>query len=105
MGSAKRSRYQYRPDFLVPPAETIRETLRTMRISHRAAAARMGVPLDELEKVLANTDPISPKMAAALSRLTGVSVGLWRNLEANYLRGRIAAAQVELEAKIITDKS
>lgn len=76
-------RRPFQPNYLVDPAQSLHEVLVELKLTPSRAARRLGVPLFDLQQVLAGSAPISDSLSEKLATL-GPSAQFWRNLEANY---------------------
>lgn len=81
----------YRPDYVVPPGDTIRECLSVLAWDVEAAASRIGCPSDELMKIITEGAPISRKLAAGLESAIGTPASFWLNLGLRFQAHRRAS--------------
>jgi addiction module HigA family antidote len=75
---------RWRPDWVVPPGETIKEALRERGMTQLAAAERMGISPSYLSDVVRGHRSISALYALRLETLTGISADFWAGLQAQY---------------------
>ena len=69
---------EYKPDWVVPPGETIREIL------VEECANRMELTVDQAEDLLCGKLEITEQIAEKLSIEYGSTKTFWMNLERNY---------------------
>lgn len=81
--------YAFKPDYAVPPGETLQETIEALGIDQRELAARTGLSPKHINLVIKGTAPITHDTAIRLERVTGVPASMWNNLESKY-RGQLA---------------
>jgi HTH-type transcriptional regulator/antitoxin HigA len=74
----------YRPDYAVPPGETLRDTLDALDMSQADLARRTGLSAKHINQIVQGVAALSPETALALEHVTGVPARLWNALEANY---------------------
>lgn len=75
---------QYRPDYAIPPGETVRSTLEALDLSQADLARRSGLSTKHINQIIGGTASISPETALAFERVLGVPARFWNALEANY---------------------
>ncbi len=69
----------------IHPGEILREdVLSCLGISVTEAARRLGVSRQQLHRILACTNPITPRMALRIGRFAGNGPGLWLRMQQNY---------------------
>jgi len=69
----------------IHPGEILREdVLSSLGISVTEAARRLGVSRQQLHRILACTNPITPRMALRIGRFAGNGPGLWLRMQQNY---------------------
>lgn len=76
--------YEYRPDYAVPPGETLRDALEAVGMSQADLARRTGLSTKHVNQVIQGVVALTPETALALERVLGVPARLWNALEANY---------------------
>lgn len=74
----------FRPDYAVPPGETLLETLEAIGMSQAELAERTGRPKKTVNEIIRGKAAITADTALQLERVLGVSAGFWNNLERNY---------------------
>ena len=80
----KPTRYEYSPDYAVPPGQTLQETIRWLGIDRRELALRTGLSPKHINQVIKGVASITQDTAIRLERVTGVPARMWNALEANY---------------------
>lgn len=76
--------YPYAPDYIVPPGETLRETMESMSMTEKSLAQRLGLKTQSLHRIFTGTQPIRPDTAAKLEMIFGVPARFWNSLQAQY---------------------
>ena len=74
----------YRPDYVVPPGETILEVIEEMGMTRGELAEHMGMPGEVVEGIIEGKVAITKETAGALERATGVSTAFWMLREGIY---------------------
>lgn len=83
MLTAKR-KYEFQPDYAVPPGETLKEVMESLNMSQKELAIRTGITVQSLNRISKGDQPISYETANKLELATGVPASMWNNLEAQY---------------------
>ncbi len=69
----------------IHPGGILREdVLPSLGISVSEAARRLGISQQQLHRILACTQPITPKMALRIGKFVGNGPGLWLRMQQNY---------------------
>lgn len=93
--------HPFRPDYAIPPGETLRDRLSELNISQAELAARSGLSAKHVNQIMQGIAPITLETALALERITGVPASVWNRREADYrdaqLRTRARALTAEDE--------
>ena len=84
--------YGFEPDYAIPPGETLKEVMESLNMSQKELAIRTGLTVQSLNRIFKGDQPISYETANKLELATGVSAGMWNNLEAQY-REQLAKAK------------
>jgi HTH-type transcriptional regulator/antitoxin HigA len=79
-----RDSYEYAPDSVLPPGETLRETLEALHMSQAELSQRTGLSTKHINQIVQGVAVLSHDTAIALEKATGVPARLWNALEANY---------------------
>jgi len=74
----------FRPNYTVPPGETLRETVKTMAITQAELGKRIGQSRRIIKEVVRGKAAITTEMAFELDRALGIPASFWINLEKNY---------------------
>jgi len=77
-------RYAYRPDYAVPPGNTLQETIDALGMDQKELALRTGLNKKTINQIIKGIHPLTPETALRLERSTGVPAVMWNNLESNY---------------------
>ncbi len=80
-------RYKFKPDYVVAPGETIRETMDAMMLCEEDLANFMDYDIEFILDLLAGNTDLTPTVAARLESTLGIPKQFWLNAEANYRRG------------------
>ena len=75
---------EYKPDYVTPPGDTLREVLAEYGMTPREFAERLRRPASEVRGVLSGRIPIVQSMAMALQAETGIPMTFWLAREAAY---------------------
>ncbi|MGH3628901.1 MAG: helix-turn-helix domain-containing protein [Sciscionella sp.] len=74
----------YRPDFSIPPGETLRAVIEARGMTQADLSRRAGLSAKHINQIVQGVAPISPDAAFALERVLGVPARFWNALEANH---------------------
>ena len=77
-------RYNFEPDYAVPPGETLQETIDHFGMTQRDLAVRTGLAPKTVNEIIKGKAPITPETAVMLERVTGIPSRMWNELETNY---------------------
>lgn len=88
--------YAYRPDYAMPPGQTLRDTLEGLGMSQADLARRTGLSTKHVNQIVQGVAAVTPETALALEHVTGVPARLWNALEANYRQRQMRLKQQEL---------
>jgi len=75
---------EYKPDYAVPPGETLQEILDELPMTQAELARRIGRTPKMINEIIAGKAPLTPETALLLERVLGVPARLWNKLERNY---------------------
>jgi len=92
-------KYAFTPDYAVKPGETLREVIETSGMTLRDFAARTGLTVQSIIRIINGTQPITPDTANRFELVTGTPASLWNNLEKNYQEQLARIAEKERNAK------
>lgn len=81
------AKYAFKPDYVVPPGETLRETLDAKGLSQADLAERTGMAPKTVNQIINGIAPISFETAEKLELVTGVSASFWNRMELDYREG------------------
>ena len=90
------SRNEYKPDFVTPPGDTLKETLESVGMTQRELALRTGRPVKTINEIIRGKAAITAETALQLERVLGISASFWVNREQHYRE--YLARQAEQEA-------
>lgn len=88
-----KKRYPFRPDYSVPPGETLRETMEAQGWDQRKLSRLLGLSEESLNAILEGNAAITPALAIVLEDVTKVPAHVWNNLEAQYQSRRDRSKQ------------
>jgi HTH-type transcriptional regulator/antitoxin HigA len=74
----------YRPDYSIPPGETLRAVIEARGMTQADLSRRAGLSAKHINQIVQGVAPISPDAALALERVLGVPARFWNALEANH---------------------
>jgi HTH-type transcriptional regulator/antitoxin HigA len=77
-------KHPFRPDYAIPPGDTLRDRLAEMNLSQAELAARAGLSTKHVNQIMQGIAPITLETAIALDRITGVPASIWNRREADY---------------------
>jgi HTH-type transcriptional regulator/antitoxin HigA len=81
------AKYAFKPDYVVPPGETLRETLEAKGLSQADLATRSGMAEKTISQIVNGIAPISFETAEKLELVTGVAASFWNRMELDYREG------------------
>src|SRR3972149_6959506 len=83
MAKRANKRYEFQPDYAVPPGTTLQETIDSLGMTQRDLALRTGMAPKTINEIIKGKAPITPETSVLLERVTGVPARMWNNLETN----------------------
>lgn len=89
--------HPFRPDYVSPPGDTLRDRLAALNLSQSELAIRAGYSTKHVNQIMQGHAPITPETALALERITGMPARFWNRREADYREGLLRA-----EARILS---
>lgn len=95
---AKTIRNQFTPNVVLPPGETIKESLEAIGMKQSEFARRMGVTEKYVIDLLGGEAPLSADTALKLERVFNVPARFWTNLELSYREYLARQKEAELLA-------
>jgi HTH-type transcriptional regulator/antitoxin HigA len=88
--------HPFRPDYAIPPGETLRDRLAEMNLSQAELAARAGLSTKHVNQIMFGSAPITLETAVVLDRITGIPASVWNRREADYREALLRAKVREL---------
>ncbi len=85
--------HPFRPDYVIPPGETLRDRLAEMNLSQAELATRAGLSTKHVNQIMQGLAPITLETAVILDRITGIPARVWNRREADYREGLLRAKQ------------
>jgi len=79
-----KKRYEFEPDYAVPPGETVKEVMESLDMTQRELAVRTVLTVQSLNRIFKGDQPITYETANKLELATGVPARMWNSLEAQY---------------------
>jgi len=70
--------------FLIPPGDTLNETLETIGMSQAELANRMGRPKKTVNEIIKGKSEITTETALQLEKVLSIAASFWINLESQY---------------------
>jgi HTH-type transcriptional regulator/antitoxin HigA len=89
------AKYAFKPDYIVPPGETLRETLEAKGLSQSELAVRVGMAEKTVSQIINGLAPISFETAEKLEMATGVPASFWNRMELDYREGLAQREEME----------
>ncbi len=83
---ANERKNEYRPDLVLPPGDTLLETIEAMGMTQAQLALRMGVTEKHINEIIKGKASLTEDTALKLERVLGINASFWRNLEHMYRR-------------------
>jgi HTH-type transcriptional regulator/antitoxin HigA len=93
--------HPFRPDYAIPPGETIADLLRERDMTQTELARRLGVSLKHVNQVVKGTASISAELALGLEKVLGPTAAFWATREAHYQAAVARGAERERLEKAI----
>src|SRR5690349_17008378 len=75
---------RYEPSEVLPPGETVRETLEALEMTQTQLALRTGLSGKHINQIIQGQSALTHDTAIALERATGVPAQFWNALESQY---------------------
>ena len=77
-------RYEFNPDYAVPPGRVLKERLAAHNISHAEFARRCGRSVKLISEIIAGEAPVDPGTARQFESVLGMAAEIWLGIEADY---------------------
>ena len=87
----------YRPDYSIPPGETLRAIIGARGMTQADLSRRAGLSAKHINQIVHGVAPISPDTALAFERVLGVPARFWNALEANH-----QSRELQLRDRLVT---
>jgi HTH-type transcriptional regulator / antitoxin HigA len=84
MATATAPRDTFRPDYAIPPGETLADLLEERDMTQTELAQRLGVSPKHINQVINGAASISAELALGLEKVFSVSAGFWLSRESLY---------------------
>lgn len=92
--------FEYKNLIAFHPGTYVEELVNDLNITQSEFAERLGTSAKTVSKIINGEDRISRELASKLSKLSGISVKTWLNLQANY-----DAKVIEITENMSNDES
>lgn len=79
-----RRKYEFEPDYAVPPGETLKEVIDSLGMTRKELAKRTELTEQSIIRILKGEQPITYETSNKLEMATGVPAKIWNNLESSY---------------------
>lgn len=79
-----KKRNQFVPDYVVPPGDTLLETIVALGMSQAELAERSGRPKKTINEIIKGKAAITAETALQFETVLGIPASFWNNLEQNY---------------------
>jgi HTH-type transcriptional regulator / antitoxin HigA len=89
--------HPFRPDYAIPPGETLRELIAEQNISQAELAMRLDISTKHANQIMQGVAPITLETAIALERVTGMPASFWTRREADYREALLRADPAPLD--------
>ena len=89
----------YRPDYAIPPGDTLRAVIEANRMTQADLSRRAGMSSKHINQIIQGIASITPDTALALERVLGVPAQFWNALEANH-----QARELRLRDRVVTEE-
>jgi len=89
------TKFAFEPDYIVPPGDTLRETLDAKGLSQADLSLRTGMAEKTISQIMNGIAPISYETAEKLELVTGVAASFWNRMELSYREGLTRREEVE----------
>lgn len=87
--------YRREPSFIIPPGETLRETIELKELSQSDLAKRTGRPLKTINGIIQGHNSITSETALQFEKVLGIPCSFWLNLEKNYQEALVKKKEEE----------
>src|SRR5437867_4321816 len=94
---SERKTNQFKPNYAVPPGETLLETIESLGMTQAELALRMGRPLKTINEIIKGKAAITADTALQLEKVLRIPASFWNNAERNY---REALARLEEQQRL-----
>lgn len=78
------SENQFKPNYAIPPGETLREVLEDKNLDPANLSKTIGISVSVIEGILNGEEPITGEIAQTFEMHLDIPASFWNNLEANY---------------------
>jgi HTH-type transcriptional regulator/antitoxin HigA len=79
-----KKKYGFDPDYAIPPVETLKELMESLKMSQKELSKRTGLTVQSLNRIIKGEQPITYDTANIFELVTNVPAKMWNNLEASY---------------------
>ena len=94
-------KYEFEPDYAIPPGDTLLEVMESLEMTKKDLAVRTGLTEQTLIRIFKGDQPISYETANRLELVTQVPARFWNNLEVQYQEQKVKIEERKrLEAEI-----
>lgn len=95
-----KKKYDFKPDYAVPPGETLKEVMQSLDMTRKELSQRTGLTIQSIIRILKGEQPITYETAGKLEMATGVPSRMWNNLESLY---REQLEKIEQKKRLAVD--
>lgn len=89
----------FRPDYAIPPGETLRARLNEIGLSQADLALRSGLSAKHVNQIIKGLAPVTHETAMTLELVTGTPAAVWNKLEARYREALLRRKGRELDER------
>lgn len=87
------TKYQFQPDYAVPPGWILEEHLEVHGISQAEFAHKCGFPPQLISDIIAGTAPVNAETALQFEKELGLAASIWLGIEKNYRLHQMQVAE------------
>jgi HTH-type transcriptional regulator/antitoxin HigA len=89
--------HPFKPDYAIPPGETLRDLIAEQSVSQTELSARAGLSAKHVNQIIHGVAPITLETAIVLERVTGMPASFWNRREADYREALLRARREVLD--------
>ncbi|KAA1395116.1 ImmA/IrrE family metallo-endopeptidase [Aeromicrobium ginsengisoli] len=86
----------YKPDVVLPPGDTLLETIEAIGLTQKELATRTGLSAKHINQIVKGDAPLTHETAVLLERVTGIGARFWNALESEFRDSLARSATAEV---------